>query len=93
MHRENLIEEIDPLQEKVVDTIMQVKESLGESKITADTLHIIIKQVMELVEKFSIPGKDKRVYVVRIVKELVDDLVVDETERKLINDMIEKRHA
>ena len=91
MHRENLIEEIDPLQEKVVDAIMQVKKGLGESKITADTIHIIIKQVMELVEKFSIPGKDKRVYVVRIVKELVDDLVVDETERNLINNMIEKR--
>mgnify|MGYP004024733957 CR=1 FL=1 len=70
---------------------MQVKNSLGENKITADTIHVIIKQVMELVDKFSIPGKEKRVYVVTIVKELVDDLAEDETEIKLINDMIEKR--
>ena len=67
MHRENLIEEIDPLQEKVVDAIMQVKKGLGESKITADTIHIIIKQVMELVEKFSIPGKDTGVEPVAII--------------------------
>ena len=91
MQRENLVEVKDTLQERVVGVIMQVKNSLGENKITADTIHVIIKQVMELVDKFSIPGKEKRVYVVTIVKELVDDLAEDETEIKLINDMIEKR--
>ena len=91
MHRENMIEVVDPLQEQIANTIVELKKKFGETKITVDTIHIIIKEVMELVENFSVPGVKKREYVITIIKELVDDLVENDSEKRLIYEMIDKR--
>ena len=89
MNRENMIE-IDPLQEKIGEVIFSIKNKLGEEKIKVETINIVLKDVMELVENFKIPGDEKKKIVIKIVKELVDDLVYDELEKKLIYEIIDK---
>ena len=89
MNRENMVE-IDPVQEKIGLVIIEIKKKLGEEKIKSETIHIIIKDVMELVEKFSVPGSEKKEIVIKIIKELIDDLAENEGEKKLLHNIIDK---
>lgn len=75
----------------IVYTTVQIKQQLGEKKINAETIHIIIKNVIELVEKVDMKGKIKREIVVKVIQNLVDDIFENEDEKKLINDMIDKQ--
>ena len=75
----------------VANTIYDLKQKFGETRITADTIHIVIKEVIELVEKFVISGSEKKKHVIVIVKSLVEDLVDDENEKRIITEMIDKK--
>ncbi len=90
MHRENMVE-IDSVQEKIGIVVFEMKKKLGEEKIKSETIQIIIKDVMELVEKFSVPGSEKKEIVIKIIKELIDDLVEDESEKLLLHNIIDKK--
>ena len=79
------------IQEIVANTIYELKQKFGETRITADTVHILLKEVIELVEHYSCPGSEKREHVVTIVKALVNDLVDDNEEKRIILEMIDKK--
>ena len=70
----------------LVDTL---KGKMGTDKISAKTIHIVLKEAMELVEELNIPGSVKKDNVIKIVKTLVTDLVENEEEEKLILSIID----
>ena len=57
--------------------------------LKTNTIHIVLKEAMELVEELNIPGSEKRDNVLRVVKVLVEDLVDNGNEKQLILDIIE----
>jgi len=75
--------------ELIVSLVSSVKDRIGLDKLTSNTIHIVLKETMELVEELNIPGSEKRDNVVRVVKVLVEDLVNDGNEKQLILDIIE----
>jgi DNA-binding ferritin-like protein (Dps family) len=91
MHRENAIIIGESLESVVVNTIVEIKSRLGETKIKAETINEILKDTIEIVEKLDVKGDEKREIAVKVIKNLVDDLVDDNDEKKLINDMIDKK--
>lgn len=74
----------------VADLVVTLKDRIGLTKITANTIHVILKEAMELVEELNIPGSEKKDNVIEVVKCLVNDLVDDADEKKLIIDIIDK---
>lgn len=75
--------------ELIVSLVSRVKDRIGLDKLTSNTIHIVLKETMELVEELNIPGSEKRDNVLRVVKVLVEDLVNDGNEKQLILDIIE----
>lgn len=79
------------LESIIVNTIVEIKNRLGERKIKAETINEILKDTLEIVEKLDVKGEEKKEIVIKVIKNLVDDLVEEEEEKKLINDMIDKK--
>ena len=77
--------------ELIVSLVSSLKDRVGLEKLTTKTIHIVLKEAMELVEEFKIPGSEKKDNVIKIVKTLVNDLVEEGAEKDLINSMIENQ--
>lgn len=77
--------------ETVANLINDLKTKWGEEKITVGTIHLVLKEGMELVDKYNCPGTEKKEHVLTIVKAVVKDLVVDETEERIILELIDKK--
>ena len=75
----------------ISELVVVLKDRIGLTKISATTIHIVLKEAMELVEEFKIPGSEKKDNVIKIVKTLVNDLVEEGAEKDLINSMIENQ--
>ena len=97
MHRENLVIEEDLTLEdnkyakEIGNIIVQLKNKYSDTKIRSETVYIVVKDIIELIENFIISGNDKKKITIKILKELVDDLVDEENEKKLIYDIIDKK--
>ena len=78
-------------EEIIANSIYELKQKFGETKITAETIHLVLKETIELVEDYSCPGSEKKEHVVTIVKALVIDLVEDVEEKRIILEIIEKK--
>ena len=79
----------DSNREVVAGLVVTLKDRIGLTKITANTIHVILKEAMELVEELNIPGSEKKDNVIEVVKCLVNDLVDNVEEKKLIMDIID----
>ena len=77
--------------ESVANVVNELKTKWGEEKITVGTIHLVLKEGMELVEKLDCPGSQKKEHVITIVKAVVVDLVEDENDEKIILELIDKR--
>ena len=77
--------------EELASLVNSLKERVGLTQISAATVHLVLKEAMELVEELNIPGEQKRDNVIAIVKALVIDLVENEEEEKLILSLIDKQ--
>ena len=58
--------------------------------ITPQTLVLISKYAMEIVEATSLKGSEQKEMVIRLLKKIVDDSPLEEEEKKLCSDLIEK---
>lgn len=76
---------------QISELVVVLKDRIGLTKISATTIHIVLKEAMELVEELQIPGSEKKDNVIKIVKTLVNDLVEEGAEKDLINSMIENQ--
>ena len=84
--------ELNTATETLVDLVVLLKERLGETKISKATIHIILKEAMEIVEEMNVPGSEKLDNVIRIVKTLINDFLQDGEEKKLIMEIIDNNY-
>lgn len=77
--------------QNIAQIIHDLKTNWGEKKITVQTVHLVLKECMELVDKFDNPGSEKKEHVITIVKAVVKDIVINETDEKLIMELIDKK--
>ena len=68
------------IKEHTLIIITKLKAKFGEKKITIETVDLIIKECIELVEKLKYSGPGKKEHVVAIVKAVIIDLVEDPDE-------------
>ena len=74
----------------IANMINELKNTWGEDKITIATIHLVLKEGMEIVEKIQCPGSEKKQHVITIVKALVVDLVENSDDERIILDFINK---
>lgn len=77
--------------ETMANVINELKTKWGEDKITLGTIHLVLKEGMELVEKLDCPGSEKKEHVITVVKAVVIDLVDDENDERIILELIDKK--
>ena len=78
------------INDNVANIIMKLKGDWGEKKITLSTIHILLKECMELVNDLNCPGHEKKQHVMTIVKAVVVDLIEDPDQERLILEIIDK---
>ena len=83
--------EVVQTKDEFASLVNHLKDRIGLTQISSATIHLVLKEAMELVEELNIPGTEKRDNVIAIVKALVIDLVENEEEEKLILSLIEKQ--
>ena len=66
------------------NTLIVVKEKLSNITIRASTIHLIIKYVMETVEKTTIKGTEQKDLALRLIRALIVDLTDKEDEKILL---------
>lgn len=54
--------------------LLKVKEKLGNTEVKSNTMHLIIKYVMETVEDFPKSGSERKDLAISIIKVLVNEL-------------------
>ena len=75
MHRENLIvidSSLNDLELNIANIVIKLKEKFEIEKIKSDTIHILIKETLELVEEIKVNGSEKKEIVIAIIKELIE---------------------
>jgi hypothetical protein len=81
-------EELETL-EIISEIIYNLKSKYGETRITKKSIHHILKETIELVDKIKCNGPQKKKHVITIMKTLINDLVDDENEKELFISIIE----
>ena len=64
-----------------INTLINVKKNMENVGLNLNTIHIVIKYVMEATEKTPLKGKEQKAFALRIIKELIDN-VPDSNEHK-----------
>ena len=47
---------------QISELVVVLKDRIGLTKISAATIHIVLKEAMELVEELQIPGSEKKAF-------------------------------
>ena len=68
----------------VVNIKDNLKIKLGDTKISISTIHIIIRECIEMLENLNIPGSEKRKHALIIIKTLMDDLSDNKEQHELM---------
>ena len=66
------------------NALIIVKEKLSNITIRVSTIHLIIKYVMETVEKTTIKGTEQKDLALRLIRALIVDLTDKEDEKVLL---------
>lgn len=64
-----------------INTLINVKKNMENVGLNLNTIHIVIKYVMEATEKTPLKGKEQKVFALRIIKEMIEN-VPDSNEHK-----------
>merc|ERR1712086_56548 len=66
------------------DALILIKDKLSNITIRVSTIHLIIKYVMETVEKTPIKGTEQKDLALRLIRALIVDLTDKDDEKILI---------
>tara|TARA_Y100000591_G_scaffold311155_1_gene314260 strand:+ start:794 stop:1201 length:408 start_codon:yes stop_codon:yes gene_type:complete len=72
----------------VINLAIVLKNRIGLEEIKVESIHLVLKEAMELVDGLNISGSEKKENVKNIVKILVNDLVKNEKEKELLIEII-----
>lgn len=90
MDKDDIIE-ITKLETFISNTIHNLKGNLYTRKITINNIHEILAEVIEIVEQIQKSGEQKREIVIKIIRQLVKDLVENSEEKNLLIEIIDKK--
>jgi len=76
---------------QVAELVVQLKERIGVTKISPETIHLVLKAGMELVENSNYVGVEKREKVIEIVRIVIIDLVENPDEERLLLQVIDTK--
>ena len=65
-------------------TLKKLKEKISVISIRSSTLHLVIKYVMELVEKTPLKGNEQKELGLQLIKAIIVDLTAEEDEKVLL---------
>jgi len=82
-------DKIEP-DENILKIILDLKAKWCDKKIKLNTINILLKETMEIVDKLNCSGKDKKVYVKTIIRQVIIDLIEDPDEERLVLEIIDK---
>jgi hypothetical protein len=71
----------------IESVIVDVKEKFGSDGITSSNINLLIKYVLETVERFPKTGCDRKNMAINIINQLVDELP-ETSETDMIKEMI-----
>jgi hypothetical protein len=77
---------LDPAFEHALE---QVKSRVGVSEVTAQSLMLIVKYAMEVVELVDLKGSEQRELALRLVRRVVQDAPISDEKEQLCLDMID----
>ena len=77
---------LDPVFENALE---QVKARIGVSEVTAQSLVLVVKYAMEVVELVDLKGSEQRELALRLVRRVVKDAPISDEKEKLCLDMID----
>jgi hypothetical protein len=67
----------------------QLKERSKYVEVNGQTIMIIVKYAMEIIEVTELKGTEQKEMAIKLVKKLVEDIDLDENVKKVINGIIE----
>jgi len=76
--------------EEVIVITDNLKEKLGDVKISISTIHIIIKECIELLENLNIPGNEKKKHAIIIINALLNDFVENKEQYDVLIKIIDE---
>lgn len=71
------------------DIIEMFRKKVSTLSVSPDTIILILQYAMECVEITTLRGEEKRISVVKLVRDLCVDVVIDEQQQKVLLDMID----
>lgn len=77
---------LDPVFEHALE---QVKSRIGVSEVSAQSLVLVVKYAMEVVELVDLKGSEQRELALRLVRRVVQDAPISDEKEKLCLDMID----
>lgn len=79
-----ILTESNDIQKLYNTTLTTLKVKISAISIRSSTLHLIIKYVMELVEKTPLKGSEQKEMALKLIRAVIIDLTNGEDERVLI---------
>lgn len=67
----------------------QLKDRSKNIEINAQTIMIVVKYAMEIIELTELKGTEQKEMAIKLVKKLVEDFNLNENVKKVINEIIE----
>ncbi len=86
----SIINEAINYKDNIQTIITELKLTWKEKQITIETIHLLLKDTMEIVDKFNCSGNEKKQHVNLIVRSIAIELIEDPNDEKLIIDFIDK---
>jgi len=77
---------LDPVFEHALE---KVKARIGVSEVSAQSLVLVVKYAMEVVELVDLKGSEQRELALRLVRRVVQDAPISDEKEKLCLDMID----
>ena len=65
-------------------TLEKVRYLLNTTNLSIINLHIIIKNVMEIIEETPIKGSEQKIYALKILREIIDEKTYGDEEAMLL---------
>lgn len=72
-----------------IHTLINIKKKMENVGLNLNTIHIVIKYVMEATEKTPLKGKEQKAFALRIIKELIENIPDSNEHKKTLLAMYE----
>jgi len=72
------------------ESLLMLKQNLGDKEIDAQTIVFVLKSAMEIVEATKAKGEEQRELTIKLVRQIVVDAPISDDKEKLLLDMMDE---